>query len=223
MTNYYILLQFITQCDMVAILEVRMKVAIYARVSTSHHDQNPDIQIRELRRYCEVRGWQIIEEITDFASGGTDKREGLRQLFQFIENGSVTCVVVTKLDRLFRSLKQLVGTLEDFQSKGVAFVATKDAIDYTTPSGRLFAQILGSLAEFERSLIRERTVAGLQYAKNVKGKVLGRPRQRRNVDLIIHLKNQGLSTREIAKFVGCSQATVVRELRADSKKRLREN
>lgn len=194
-----------------------MRVVTYARVSTSHHDQNPDIQVQELRRYCESRGWTVVEEIIDHASGGTDKREGLRRLFQLVESGAIDCVAVTKLDRLFRSLKQLVGTLDDLQSKGVAFVATKDAIDYTTPSGRLFTQILGSLAEFERSLIRERTVAGLQYAKTVKGKTLGRPKQKRNLSLIAHLKGQGLSTREIAKLVGCSQATVVRELRSDSK------
>ncbi|MGZ3781530.1 MAG: recombinase family protein [Pseudobdellovibrionaceae bacterium] len=195
-----------------------MKVAIYARVSTSHHEQNPDIQIQELRRYCEARGWHVAEEIIDFASGGTDKREGLHRLFHLVENKFVTCIAVTKLDRLFRSLKQLVGTLDEFHSKGVAFVATRDAIDYTTPSGRLFTQILGSLAEFERSLIRERTIAGLQYAKAVKGKTLGRPKQKRNVALIMHLKSQGLSTRKIAKLVGCSQATVVRELQIDSKR-----
>lgn len=128
------------------------------------------------------------------------------------------CVMVTKLDRLFRSLKQLVGTLDDFQSKGVAFVATKDAIDYTTPSGRLFIQILGSLAEFEKSLIRERTIAGLIYAKTVKGKQLGRPKQKRNQSLIKHLKAQGLGTREIAKLMGCSQSTVVCELGLESER-----
>lgn len=196
-----------------------MKVVIYARVSTSHHDQNPDIQVQELRRYCQARGWQVADEIVDFASGGTDKRDGLQRLLGLVESGAVECVAVTKLDRLFRSLKQLVVALDGFQSKGVAFVATKDAIDYTTPSGRLFTQILGSLAEFERSLVRERTILGLQYAKCIKGKSLGRPKLLRNVELISHLKSQGLSTRKIANLVGCSQATVVRELRADSKRR----
>jgi len=198
-----------------------MKVAIYARVSTSHHDQNPDIQIQDLLRYCDMRGWKVEEQIIDFASGGTDKREGLRRLFQLVEVGAITCIAVTKLDRLFRSLRQLVSTLDDFQSKGVSFVATKDAIDYTTPSGRLFTQILGSLAEFERSLVRERTLAGLQYAKNFKGKTLGRPKQKRNLSLILHLKGQGLSTREIGQMVGCSQATIVRELQIDSKRMAR--
>lgn len=195
-----------------------MKVVTYSRVSTSHHEQNPDIQVQELRRYCEARGWQVIEEIVDHGSGGTDKREGLQRLLKLVNDGVADCIAVTKLDRLFRSLKQLVGTLDDFQSKGVAFVATKDAIDYTTPSGRLFTQILGSLAEFEKSLIRERTIAGLNYARAVKGKRLGRPKQKRNLSLIRHLKAQGLATREIAKLIGCSQSTVVRELRSDAER-----
>jgi DNA invertase Pin-like site-specific DNA recombinase len=195
-----------------------MRVAIYARVSTSHHDQNPDIQVQELKRFCEGRSWYVAHILIDHGSGGTDKREGLQQLLGLAETKQVECIVVTKLDRLFRSLRQLITALDDFQSKGVAFVAIKDSIDYTTPSGRLFTQILGSLAEFEKSMIRERTIAGLSYAKSVKGKILGRPKQRRNVTVILHLRSQGLSTRKIAELVGCSQATVVRELRDESKR-----
>ena len=163
-------------------------------------------------------GWILVEEIKDFASGGTDKREGLQRLFKMIDDRQVDCVVVTKLDRLFRSLRQLVTTLDDFQSKGVAFVATKDAIDYTTPSGRLFTQILGSLAEFEKTLIRERTVAGLDYAKNVKGKKLGRPKESRNIELILHFHKQGMSLREISKMTGYSLSTVCREMQLVSKR-----
>lgn len=195
-----------------------MRAVIYARVSTSHHDQNPDIQVQELKRFCDGRGWDVAHVLIDYASGGTDRREGLQQLLALVESKQIDCIVVTKLDRLFRSLRQLVTALDDFQSKGVSFVATKDSIDYTTPSGRLFTQILGSLAEFEKALIRERTMAGLQYAKDVKGKRLGRPKRQRNLALIAHLSSQGLSTRAIAKLVGCSQATVVRELQIiDSK------
>ena len=61
-----------------------MKIVTYSRVSTSHHDQNPEIQVLELRRYCESRGWKIVEEIKDFASGATDKREGLKRLFAMV-------------------------------------------------------------------------------------------------------------------------------------------
>lgn len=195
-----------------------MRAVIYARVSTSHHDQNPDIQVQELKRFCEGRSWDIAHILLDYASGETDKREGLQQLLKLVEEKQIDCIVVTKLDRLFRSLRQLVTALDDFQSKGVSFVATKDAIDYTTPSGRLFTQILGSLAEFEKALIRERTVAGLQYAKDVKGKRLGRPKQQRNLALIEHLSSQGLSIREVAKLVDCSPATVAREIRLISKR-----
>lgn len=195
-----------------------MKAIIYARVSTSNHDQNPYIQIRELKSYCKSRDWQIVDEIVDYASGGTDKREGLQKVFRLLNEGKADCLIVTKLDRLFRSLKQLVTTLEDFQSKGIGFVATKDAIDYTSPTGRLFAQILGSLAEFEKSLIRERTIAGLKYAREVKGKKLGRPKNERNYELLGHLIKQGLSVRKIAILMGCSAATVVRDLKHLSKR-----
>lgn len=192
-----------------------MRVITYSRVSTSHHDQNPDIQVQELRRYCEGRGWTVVKELVDHGySGGTDKRPGLQELLRMVDAGEVDCICVSKLDRLFRSLKQLVTALDDFQAKGVAFVAVKDAVDYTSPAGKLFTQILGSLAEFEKALIRERTIAGLQYAKNVKGKRLGKPKQVHNVALMLHLRSQGLATRAIAKLVGVSHSTVARELKA---------
>ena len=195
-----------------------MRVVTYSRVSTNHHDQNPEIQVLELRKYCESRGWTIVEEIRDFGSGGTTDREGLRKLNELVDGGSVDCVAVTKLDRLFRSLRNLVTTLDHFQAAKVCFVATKDAIDYTMPSGRLFAQILGSLAEFEKTLIRERTIAGLEYARDIKGKTLGRPKRIRNIELILHLRREGLSVRKIARLAGCSPATVSRELVAASKR-----
>ncbi len=172
------------------------------------------VQVHELRHYCESRGWQIVEEITDHASGGTDQREGLKRLLELINNKQVDCIVVTKLDRLFRSLRQLVTALDEFQSKGVEFVAVKDAVDYTSPAGKLFTQILGSLAEFEKALVRERTIAGLKYARDVEGKKLGKQKQQHNIELMQHLKAQGLATRAIAKLVGVSHMTVSRELRA---------
>ncbi|MBK8202816.1 MAG: recombinase family protein [Bdellovibrionales bacterium] len=155
-----------------------MKVVTYSRVSTSNHGQNPDVQVHELRRYCEARGWIIEHEIVDHGfSGGTDIRPGLKQLFSLVRERKVDVVVVVKMDRLFRSLKHLVATLEEWQAVGIQFVATKDNIDYTTPAGRLLAQILGSLAEFEKSLLIERTMLGLEHARR-SGKTLGRPKIR---------------------------------------------
>lgn len=188
------------------------RVLLYARVSTAHHDQNPEVQLHELRKYCESRGWIVIKEIVDHGfSGGTDKRPGIQELLRIVSAGEVDCICVSKLDRLFRSLRHLVTALDDFQSKGIAFVAVKDAVDYTSPSGRLFAQILGSLAEFEKTLCRDRTLAGLHYAKHVKGKTLGR-RRTRNDKAIRQLANQGQSQSAIAKILGYSRKTVQRSL-----------
>ena len=190
------------------------RVVLYSRVSTSHHDQNPEVQLHDLRRYCEGRGWTVVKEIADHGfSGGSGKRPGLQDLLRMVDSGEADCICVTKLDRLFRSLRQLVTALDDFQSKGVAFVAVKDAVDYTSPAGKLFTQILGSLAEFEKALVRERTIAGLHYVKTVKGVKLGRPKSEHNLALMTQLRSQGLSVREIAKLLGVSHSTVARELR----------
>lgn len=188
-----------------------MRVATYSRVSTSHHGQNPEVQVHELRRYCEARGWIIEHEIVDHGfSGGTDSRPGLRQLLSLVRERKVDVVVVVKMDRLFRSLKHLVATLEEWQAVGVQFVATKDNIDYTTPAGRLLAQILGSLAEFEKSLLIERTMLGLEHARR-SGKTLGRPKTRDDAK-IIELRSRGLSYTAIQKELGISRGAISRAI-----------
>ncbi|WP_374028995.1 recombinase family protein [Bdellovibrio bacteriovorus] len=183
-----------------------MRVITYSRVSTTHHDQNPDIQVQELRRFCGARGWPISDEIIDHVSGGTDQRPGLQRLFAAVELGQVDLIIVVKLDRLFRSLRHLVVTLDDFSAKGVQFVAVRDNIDYTTPAGRLMIQILGSLAEFERSLLRERTLMGLEYAK-ASGKTLGRPPHPRRSE-IIALFQEGYTYRQIHGITGAALGTI---------------
>lgn len=188
-----------------------IKVATYSRVSTSHHGQNPEVQVHELRRYCAARGWVVTEEIVDHGfSGGTDVRPGLKKLLAMVKAREVDAVVVVKLDRLFRSLKHLVVTLEEFQALGVQFVAVKDNVDYTTPAGRLFVQMLGSLAEFEKSLLRERTMMGLAHAR-AQGKRLGRPRLGQDEE-IQRLRARGLSYREIEVQLGVSKGTIHRAL-----------
>lgn len=110
--------------------ERRFLVATYSRVSTSHHGQNPDVQVYDLRRYCQARDWHVAHEIVDHGfSGGTDSRPGLKQLIALVRAREVDAVVVVKLDRLFRSLKHLVTMLEEFQALGVQFVAVRDNVD----------------------------------------------------------------------------------------------
>ena len=188
------------------------RVAIYARVSTSHHEQKPEIQTNELKRYCEARGWRNYEEFVDHGySGGTDNRPGLKRLLAQARSREIDVIVVTKLDRLFRSLKHLVTVLDEFSALGVQFIATKDAIDWTTPTGRLFTQILASLAEFEKELIRERTLAGLAHARAT-GKRLGRPTLHDH-DEIRRLRANGLSYRAIVRKLNAPMGVVTKAIK----------
>jgi DNA invertase Pin-like site-specific DNA recombinase len=188
-----------------------VKALTYSRVSTSDKGQNPEVQAADLRRYCTAREWELTEEIVDHGySGATDQRPGLRRLLELVRSRQVDVVVVVKLDRLFRSLKHLVTVLDEFQALGVQFVATKDAIDWTTPAGRLFTQILGSLAEFERSLLHERTMMGLAHARAT-GKRLGRPAKHDRA-VILSLRATGLSYRAIAKQLGAPMGSIARAI-----------
>jgi DNA invertase Pin-like site-specific DNA recombinase len=110
-------------------------------------------------------------------------------------------VLVWKIDRFGRSLKHLVNALADLDAYGVAFVSLRDNLDLSTPSGRLMFQIIGAMAEFERSLIQERVRAGLRNAK-LKGKTLGRPRRIVNGDQMARLRKQGASLREMQRRLG---------------------
>lgn len=201
---------------MLCITILIMRVATYSRVSTYDKGQNPEVQSAELRRYCSARGWQLAEEIVDEGfSGGTDQRPGLKKLISLVRAREVDAVIVVKLDRLFRSLKHLVTTLDEFQTLGVVFVAVKDNVDYSTPAGRFFVQILGSLAEFEKSLLRERTLMGLAHARAV-GKKLGRPKTANDM-AIIELYASGLSYRAIQKRLNVSAGVVWRALKGAPK------
>jgi DNA invertase Pin-like site-specific DNA recombinase len=188
-----------------------VKVATYSRVSTSDKTQKPEVQVEELRRFSSARGWEVAHEIVDHGfSGGTDQRPGLKQLMALVRAREVDAVVVVKLDRLFRSLRHLVITLDEFQALGVTFVATKDAVDFSTPSGRLLIQILGCLSEFEKSLLVERTKLGLEYARR-HGKRLGRP-QIHDPEKIRALRSQGMSYSAIGKALNVPVGSIARAL-----------
>jgi DNA invertase Pin-like site-specific DNA recombinase len=189
-----------------------MKAAIYARVSTSNHGQDVSMQMRELREYCERRGWQIAGEYTDVGiSGSKDSRPELNRLMGDAKQRRFDAVCVWKLDRFGRSLRHLVNSLADLESLGVSFISIKDNLDLSTPSGRLMFQIIGAMAEFERSLIQERVKAGLRNAR-AKGKTLGRPRMVVDAAKISSLRSQGRSVREIAEELGYSRSLVHKTL-----------
>ncbi|MBI2335715.1 MAG: recombinase family protein [Deltaproteobacteria bacterium] len=193
-----------------------MKLAIYARVSTSHNGQNPETQLIPLREYVKSRGFVVFKEYVDFASGIKEKRANLSQLLIDARKRKFDTVLVWKLDRLGRSLKHLVSLIEEFHALGIQFISYSEGMDTTTPSGKLLFNIVGSIAAFERDLIRERVKAGLDRSR-AQGKRLGRPTIQYKTEQIKILKEQGLSTRSIAKEIGVSNATISRVLQNPQK------
>lgn len=133
-----------------------MRVALYARVSTCN-GQSPEMRLAELREYASRRGWEIFGEYVDSGiSGSKESRPELNRLMSDVHLRRFDLVLCWKVDRFGRSLKHLVNALADLDSYGVAFVSLRDNLDLSTPSGRLMFQIIGAMAEFERSLIQER-------------------------------------------------------------------
>ncbi len=152
-----------------------LRCALYARVSTRDHDQNPDTQLLILRDHAAAQGWDIKAEYVDTASAQDLRgRKEWRQLLRRLPRGGIDLVAVTKLDRAFRSVKDTYDTLSVLESHRVDFVATTQPINTTTPSGRLLLGILAVFAEFELELTRERINEGLDRAR-AEGKKLGRP------------------------------------------------
>jgi DNA invertase Pin-like site-specific DNA recombinase len=184
-----------------------VRVAIYARVSTIGNGQSPEMQLREVREYCDRRGWVYVEYVDQGVSGSKDRRPALDKLLADCRRRLVSAVVVYRYDRFARSLRQLVNALEDFRSLGIEFVSLHEGVDTSTPNGRLVFGIFASIAEFERELIRDRVRSGLRNAV-ARGKRLGRPRRVLDVARIGRLRAQGRSIRAIAAELGYSRSLV---------------
>jgi DNA invertase Pin-like site-specific DNA recombinase len=187
-----------------------MKAALYARVSTSNNGQDPEVQLRELREYCERRGWTVSSEYVDVGISGTKvKRPELDRLLADAHRRRFDAVVVWKFDRFARSVSHLLRALETFQSLGIEFVSLTEGVDTSTPMGKMVFTVLGAVAELERSLIVERVKAGLRNAR-AKGKRLGRPRRIVDVSRIAALRSKGITWREIAEQLGVGVGTLYR-------------
>ena len=176
----------------------------YARVSTA--DQQPHLQIDKLRDAgCE----KLFEET---ASGAATNRPALKRAIEVARKGDI--LVIWKLDRLARSLKQLIETVEDFDRRGIELKSLTESIDTSSPGGKLMFHVFGALAEFERGVIRERTRAGLAAAR-ARGKVGGRPRSINDDDIEAAktlLKNPNITVAEVADRLGISRATLYRHI-----------
>lgn len=188
----------------------KMKVGLYCRVSTK--EQTPENQLIDLRKYCQQRDWEIVQEFVDWGvSGSKEDREGLKALMECAERRKIDIVLVWRFDRFARSLMHLVNALAHFKALGVDFVSLGDNIDTTTPQGKLHFHMISAFAEFERDIIRERIMSGLNRARQ-RGIVFGRRRNKIDEQRIIELKSQGVSYRSIAKQLNISLSNVARVL-----------
>lgn len=189
-----------------------MRAAIYARVSTSNNGQDPCVQTREVREYCERRGWDIAGEYVDSGiSGARDSRPELNRMIADAHQRRFDAVVVWKFDRFARSVSHLLRALETFNALGIAFVSLSEQIDTSTPTGKMVFTVLGAVAELERSLIAERVRAGLRNAR-AKGMRLGRPRISVDASRVARLRAEGRTVREIADTLGVSRSLVHKTL-----------
>lgn len=193
-----------------------MRAAIYARVSTNN-GQDPHMQTRELREYCQRRGWEIAGEYVDAGvSGAKEHRPQLDVLLAACRKRRVDAVVVYRYDRFARSLRQLVNALEEFRSLGIEFISLHEGVDTSTPNGRLIFGIFASIAEFERELIRDRVKSGIAAARS-RGKRLGRPGVTVDAARIAALRVSGLSWPKIATELGISVGTAFKAAQKLSK------
>jgi DNA invertase Pin-like site-specific DNA recombinase len=191
------------------------KVAIYTRVSTL--DQTIDNQLIELRDHCSRMGWEITKEYSDEGLSGTlsrDKRPALNSLIKDAYRKKFDSVVCWDISRLGRSMKELILFLSDMKDKGVGICSVRQGFDTSTSMGEIMFQFVGILSSWEREMIRERTLAGLERARR-EGKTLGRRKVTNDTMTakIIELRSAKKSLKEIASEVGVSIATVHRELK----------
>lgn len=193
------------------------RVALYARVSTD--SQTVANQLQALRDAGQRLGWQIVDEFTDkgvSGAKGRDQRPQFDKLLKAVTRGEFDLIAAWSVDRLGRSLTDLLSFLGELHAKGCDLYLHQQGLDTSTPAGRAMFQMMGVFAEFEREMIRERVTAGLRRAK-VAGVVIGRPRVGDATEQRIRsLFAEGVGKVRIAKEVGCGVSTVQRVLADDA-------
>jgi len=192
------------------------RVALYIRVSTD--GQTTDNQRRELEAVAVRSGWQVVAVYEDAGISGAkgrDQRPGFDKLLKAVARREVDMVAAWSVDRLGRSLQDLVGFLSDLRAKGCDLYLHQQALDTSTPSGRAMFGMLSVFSEFERAMIRDRVNSGLARAK-AQGKILGRPKADAAIETRIRdLRSTGMGIQKIAKTVGCG-VSVVQRIVADT-------
>lgn len=199
-----------------------VRVALYARVSTRDHDQDPELQLEALRDYARTRGWEVLEYVDTAAAGDLAHRTAWAKLLADVARRRVDRVLVWKLDRAFRSTLHALATLRDFEHAGVGFASlTQPELDTISATGRLVFTILAALAEMERELIADRVREGMRHAAR-RGARIGRPPVTARAGFAARwsrvqaeLAAGRLSRRQAARRLGIGTATLARLLAAD--------
>jgi len=209
-----------------------LRAAFYVRVSTA--DQHGDLQLRDLRHQAARQGWEVVGIYEDVMSGAKASRPALKKLMSDARAKKFDCLLVWKLDRFGRSLVDCLNNLQVLENCGIRFMAVTQGLDtdQRNPASRLLLHVLGAAAEFERSLILERTRAGqMRYREAYENGKVGRtlhgrsgrdlpphrPRKIFDRDAVICLHGQGFSMRQIARQLGLGLGTVSRTLKERSK------
>ena len=187
------------------------RAALYLRISTDKQTvQNQELQLRHV---AERRGWEVVEVYNDAGisgSKGRADRPGLDQMLKDASRRHFDVVLVWAIDRLGRSLIDLLGTIQHLEAVGVDLYIDQQAIDTTTPMGKLMFQVCGAFAEFERSMIKTRIHAGLKRAR-AQGKTLGRPKvDEATQAAIMRSLKEGVGIKKTAATLGCGIGTVIR-------------
>lgn len=191
-----------------------MKAALYSRVSTTDREQNPETQLYALRRFCQDAGWEIYQEYVDRAKAKDYvKRKAWLQLQKDARQRKFKVVLVFRLDRAFRSVRECLNLVEDWLERGIAFKSVKeDVIDTTTAQGKFILQIIAAMAELESAIIGERVAAGMARAKaenkHIGRKLLGIP-----INGICSALRGSSNITQAARELGCSRAYIYQELK----------
>ena len=184
------------------------RVAIYARVSTADKNQTVENQLRDLLAVAERQGWEVVATFTDEGISGVkgrDRRPGYDALLKGVARKDFEQIMAWSVDRLGRSLPDLVAFLNDIQSKTVDLYLHQQGLDTSTPSGRMMFQMLGVFAEFERAMIRERILAGLRRTTKKSGR---KPMPEHRLEAIRSSLENGQGIRATARLHRASTTTV---------------
>ena len=202
-------------------MSVLLYMNVYGYVRVSTRSQNYDEQVEQIKKYCGYKNYNLVYVYEDKVSGKTTDREGYQTMLSILETNpqNINLIVATKIDRVGRTLLDLINFSMWCKDKKIDLVFTQSNIDTTTPEGRMFFYNMGAFAEYERERIAERTSEGrARYIKN--GGKLGRKEKKVNVDLAIKMITDGIPVAEVSRRMKISRQTMYNRMKEHNNKEM---